>query len=147
MKKVILMRWGDGDNTGKLSLHGNEQIRSAVSKIQQEYLNNGERIHLVSSPEGLAKQSIQIANDKLKLSSPLETWECLSDVNRFIMTMCKILDIWEKYDVLICATYLEYIEEFPSFFGSRTKQSPKYSLRKLFRSDASTGFFTVLEFT
>lgn len=129
MERLILFRHGRYNGSLELSDEGRQQMEVLAEKIRPE-LSGGKRALILSSTAPRARQSAEVVGGILELAIELHEvlWSDNDHVEDFDATLALIQDRQEEADVLILVSHLEYVEDFPRFFGRKVLDVPVQSM-------------------
>ncbi len=120
MKKLIVVRHGQYDNTGHLSDAGHEQIRVLASKLKK-LIDENMSIVVLTSPASRARESADIISNVLGVKTE-ESDVLLSEGILHPMNLSRALEFVkskDKTDIIILVTHFDYVADFPKYFSEK----------------------------
>ena len=118
MKKLILVRHGQYDNSGHLTDNGREQIKMLTKKLMQ-YTEDDMSVLVLASPAQRTYESAEIISKLFDIESETQD-DLLSDGLNSPMNLDRLykrIKSIDKADVIILVTHFDYVADFPNYFS------------------------------
>lgn len=118
MKKLILVRHGQYDNSGHLTENGREQIKMLTGKLIG-YIKDDMSVIVLASPAERTHESAEIIGKVFDVELEIHD-DLLSDGLNHPMNLDRLykhVKSMDKADIIILVTHFDYVADFPNYFS------------------------------
>jgi phosphohistidine phosphatase SixA len=120
MKKLILVRHGQYDNSSHLTENGREQIKMLATKLKI-YIDNDMSISVLASPTYRTQESADIISKIFNIKFEIKN-ELLSEGFAHAMNLSRAYNLIKSkdgVDIVILVTHFDYVADLPKYFSEK----------------------------